>query len=384
MKTNGFWTLLSRLILQPIVKPLCRNLFKRELVLLPITQRRGSLLSMTYNYRADSGRLKYHLLDGPGMIKYTLQSWPDQAEPSCQLYFMTHMQFGARFEVDILESQAWMNGRPLKQSGRVPVDSHKFVATIEFQGTSGSKLRKCSHYIPRQENSSDSGYYFGKNYVNYAEQVETRAIEAVEHVRMYCKTGRLLDVGCGLGIHVEGFLAAGFDACGVDVSPFAVNEACKRNGKDRALQCDLDVDEIPFDTTFDIFWISQALEHFKNPEQNLSKLGRIASSGAYLFLETPQSQSLSHLAFGKDWEGYVDYTHHGIDKISVANLRKWLGREGWKILKLDCNLFWTNSVDPVSDRLKLLSRCIPEMQQFLNERCLGDFVMIVARKEKST
>jgi 2-polyprenyl-3-methyl-5-hydroxy-6-metoxy-1,4-benzoquinol methylase len=238
--------------------------------------------------------------------------------------------------------------------------------------------RSCSHYLPFNNKAIGRDYYFGDDYVDYQQQTEVP--DALNLIQKHCTNGRLLDVGCALGIYTKAFLVAGFDAHGVDISDFAIAEAAKRVGVDRVRQVNLDEEEIPFAGTFDVFWMWDVLEHSASPRALLEKITRRAAPKSTLLLHTSNADSLMRRAMGREWEGYSDYSHHGVDQITATVLAQWLDDLGWKIKAWECNHIWVGGVDPVLMRLRDAFRRIPELGVFLAERNLGDVVTVVAIK----
>jgi 2-polyprenyl-3-methyl-5-hydroxy-6-metoxy-1,4-benzoquinol methylase len=199
-------------------------------------------------------------------------------------------------------------------------------------------------------------------------------------VGRHCSGGRLLDVGCALGIYTEAFLSAGFDAYGIDISEFAVGEAAKRVGPGRIVRCDLDQSDIPFGNDFDVFWMWDVVEHSARPLAMLQKVTARAAPGAWLFLHTSNADSLSHMVFREDWEGFSDYSHHGVREVTASALRAWLVDLGWNIREWDCSSVWVLGGDPVRARLAEAFSAIPELTLLLSERDLGDLITVVAQK----
>src|SRR5206468_2245310 len=114
---------------------------------------------------------------------------------------------------------------------------------------------------------------------------------AVDLVQRFSTKGRLLDVGCALGIYAKAFLDSGFDSFAIDSSAYAVKEAEKRLGPSRSAVSQLNTDDIPFPGSFDVIWCWDVLEHFPAPKEALSILSKRASDGAFMFLHTSNADS---------------------------------------------------------------------------------------------
>lgn len=106
---------------------------------------------------------------------------------------------------------------------------------------------------------------------------------------------RVLDIGCGEG-HFAGALAHG----GAKV--VAVDVAEKPLRRARARHPDIDVrlmePEAPLpleDSSFDVVWAGETIEHVADTSQWLSEVRRVLRSGGVVLLSTPDHEFLSRL-----------------------------------------------------------------------------------------
>jgi ubiquinone/menaquinone biosynthesis C-methylase UbiE len=93
---------------------------------------------------------------------------------------------------------------------------------------------------------------------------------------------RILDIGCGDGNHLQLFTRLGFNACGVDASPFMIRRARERlRGR-----CTLDVaeaEDLPYqDNEFDVALLINTLEFLDHPIEALMEAGRVARRGVFI------------------------------------------------------------------------------------------------------
>lgn len=87
---------------------------------------------------------------------------------------------------------------------------------------------------------------------------------------------RILDIGCGEGNHLQFFSRLGFDACGLDASPYMVRRARERLGHRCTLQVG-DAEDLPFeDNEFDVALLINTLEFLDRPAEALMEAGRVA------------------------------------------------------------------------------------------------------------
>jgi hypothetical protein len=342
------------------------------------------LLPVRYTYRATSdGTVTYRFLSDADGGAYALHPMAFNgtrpvAGPTVFASTLPAITRGDRLVVNLSAPSIALNGRTLQCGPVRPGNARKFIAEIQTVSGRRRSRRLCSHYLPFEGKAIGSEYYFGDDYVDYTRQVAVP--RCVSLVRRHCSSGRLLDVGCALGLYTAGFRDAGFDAYGLDASAFAVAEAARRLNPERVRCVNLDRDEIPFPGWFDVLFLWDVLEHFAQPRIALAKVSARARPGTWLFLHTSNSDSLAHRIFGGDWEGYTDYSHLGVDQVTCASLRSWLEELGWELTLFSCYDVWTFGADPVVRRLATLNQTCPEIETLLHERELGDFIEIVARR----
>ena len=113
-----------------------------------------------------------------------------------------------------------------------------------------------------------------------------RTLETIERFRL--PPGRLLDVGAGPGVLVEEAVLRGWDASGVELSAWAVNEA-QRRGVDIRMRTLEDLDE-PHGS-IDAATLSDVIEHVPDPLGTMRRLHGLLKPGGVVFLATPDVDS---------------------------------------------------------------------------------------------
>jgi len=116
---------------------------------------------------------------------------------------------------------------------------------------------------------------------------------------------RLLDVGCGDGSFLEFAQRAGWSVMGVDFDPKAV-EAAQSRGLDIRQG---GVEVLPDDERFDGITLSHVIEHVHDPLALLKSCHRLLSPGGWIWLETPNLDSLGHGYYGANWRGLEPPRH---------------------------------------------------------------------------
>jgi 2-polyprenyl-3-methyl-5-hydroxy-6-metoxy-1,4-benzoquinol methylase len=351
------------------------------------TYLKGSyILPLRYDYRASDDIVKLMCILSGNTVRLRIRA-ADDAEQAWQpgkLLFTAELDYlnrGDILSLGLLHPSITRNNEiiPVKTYSTPSSNGRRFITEIQQITEEKCYFRFCSHYLPFTGKVIDKEYYFGEDYNNYL--ASAWPAQAVSMLRGYGCGGRLLDVGCALGVYTRAFLDAGFDAYGVDISPFAVAQAQRLVGGDHAKCADLDVQEIPFSGRFETIWMWDVLEHFRVPDAVLAKVSERAAQGTLLFLHTSNAESLTHRLFARDWEGYSDYSHRGVDQVTCKSLRGWLARLGWKITNFECGGVWIAGSDPVMLRLRDVFTWMPELKSLLEEADLGDFITLVATKQ---
>ncbi len=138
---------------------------------------------------------------------------------------------------------------------------------------------------------------------------------------------RILDLGCGRGDFLRGFIRCGLKGYGVDSSLMAKSICSEAE----ILQSDLKKKPLPYEgNNFDIIFSKSVLEHFYHPERLVHEIYRILKPGGLVITMVP------------DWESvyktfYNDYTHrtpftltslrdifiiNGFDNVKVERFRQ--------------------------------------------------------------
>lgn len=109
---------------------------------------------------------------------------------------------------------------------------------------------------------------------------------------------RILDIGCGQGHFVDAALRGGFQVQGIETSPPAV-EICRRFGLP-VNQIDVFSDELK-PSTFDICTLFEVIEHVPQPASLLRRAEQLLVAGGYLYLTTPNFDSLERRLMQNHW-----------------------------------------------------------------------------------
>lgn len=137
------------------------------------------------------------------------------------------------------------------------------------------------------------------------------------------KGGKILDLGCGRGEFLRGFIRCGLNGYGVDQSAIA-KSICPEA---EILQSDLENEPLPYnDNYFDAVFSKSVLEHFYYPEKLVMEIYRIVKPGGLAITMVP------------DWESvyktfYEDYTHR--TPFTINSLKDIFSINGFDDVKVE-------------------------------------------------
>ncbi len=143
---------------------------------------------------------------------------------------------------------------------------------------------------------------------------------------------RLLDVGAYIGVFVEVARAAGWDACGVEPSEWAVQEAQARglpmiHGTQHAAELAGQV--------FDVITLWDVIEHLADPSGELTHAHQMLKPGGMIAIHTMDIDSLAARLMGARWPWLMEMHIHYFSRKTLAKMLQkcgyeviWSGPEG--------------------------------------------------------
>jgi 2-polyprenyl-3-methyl-5-hydroxy-6-metoxy-1,4-benzoquinol methylase len=137
---------------------------------------------------------------------------------------------------------------------------------------------------------------------------------------------RILEIGCATGDLMVPLREEGFEVAGIDISPYAAASARERHGLNVHTGTVFDA---PFEAgSFDGLVMRGVLEHMPSPKDALVKARSFLRDGGYLFLATPNFDSLDRRVFGEFWHGLQIPRH--LNLFTIETLARLLEETGFE------------------------------------------------------
>jgi len=141
--------------------------------------------------------------------------------------------------------------------------------------------------------------------------------------------GRILDVGCSLGLFLALARERGWDGIGLELAPRALAHAREVHGLE---VLDVSLEEARFeDGSFDSVALLSTLEHVVEPLALLRESARVLRPGGALYVIVPNVDSLACRALGAQARTFDGRNH--LVYFSAATLTDALGRSGFDVVR---------------------------------------------------
>jgi 2-polyprenyl-3-methyl-5-hydroxy-6-metoxy-1,4-benzoquinol methylase len=201
-------------------------------------------------------------------------------------------------------------------------------------------LYSSSYYETRKD------YYFNNKVINNSISKENELIvdfqKGLSTIEKFATGGRLLDLGCALGVFLYLARERGWDTYGVDISEYAASYARNFLGL-KAYAGELQEINFP-DGWFDVITLWDIVEHFPDPSCQLREVHRILKNDGIIFLNTPNGEALlrllAHMIF-RLTGGLISYPvkklyhEYHLYYFTPATFTELLEANGFKILALE-------------------------------------------------
>lgn len=145
----------------------------------------------------------------------------------------------------------------------------------------------------------------------------------------YYKPKKILDVGAGIGLMVRAFRELGFDADGIEISPYACKVAYEKFNLNLINDSLLNY---MTDEKYDLIVFYHSFEHLENPVEYLRKVKSILNDGGLLWLSLPNVMSLDRFIMKNNWNGWSLPYH--LFHYSPGSIKKLLNSNNYRRIKI--------------------------------------------------
>ncbi|MDI6804613.1 MAG: class I SAM-dependent methyltransferase [Bacteroidota bacterium] len=165
----------------------------------------------------------------------------------------------------------------------------------------------------------------------YRKHIERFQIDKLKKIQAYSQTGKLLDIGCGVGYFIRTALNRGYTAEGVEFSEVAAAIGREQWNLQIVSGDFLSNQFVP--ESFDIVTLWQVLEHLRQPREVLLKVHSLLKPGGLLVIAVPNFASIQAKLFRNRWY-HLDVPRH-LFHYSPESLVKILDTYNFHVDKID-------------------------------------------------
>jgi SAM-dependent methyltransferase len=185
---------------------------------------------------------------------------------------------------------------------------------------------------------------------------ETFSQEIIDKLIPYKSSGKLLDIGCNIGILVKMAKEAGFDASGIDLNNEAINFGVKKFNLALTNQR---LEDIPGENIYDVITMNHVIEHIADLQSFTNHIRRLLKKDGIFLSVCPNAESgivktlnlLNKKKSGKGanwfWYGYLPEQH--VWQFGPRSLDRVLTKCGFGVIRVSAhqNMHWgiTNTLN---------------------------------------
>lgn len=153
--------------------------------------------------------------------------------------------------------------------------------------------------------------------------------ELLDYFEQFRKTGKLIDVGCGIGYFLEEAKKRGWEVYGTEYTEEAI-QICEGKGitmkKGKLNPADFEAE------SFDIITNFEVIEHINNPQEEIQNFNQILRKGGLVYITTPNWNALLRYRLKAAYNVIV-YPEH-LSYYTPRTIKLLFKSKGFKSLKV--------------------------------------------------
>jgi len=217
----------------------------------------------------------------------------------------------------------WLNPMPIEEDISA---AYKNYYTHTDESNNSTTLKKLYKIIQAEYLSSKYGYNDVKNsLLKNILYLDPDRLEQTKYEVMYLENtkGKLLDIGCGSGTFIDFMNKYGWETTGIDFDDKAIEAA---RAKNLNVKLGTLVEQNFSNDYFDAITLAHVIEHVYDPIELLTECYRILKTNGKIVIAIPNSESLGHKYFKKNWRGLEPPRHiHVFSPKSLIHIVKLSG-----------------------------------------------------------
>lgn len=166
--------------------------------------------------------------------------------------------------------------------------------------------------------------------------------------KLTAKRGNVLDIGCGNGAFLALTKQMGWNPYGVEFDDTAAKLAEKLGVIIPARQLQ-ELDK-SYNGFFDAVTLSHVIEHLHDPLRTFEDCLRVMKPGGYIWVETPNIESVGHATYGRHWRGLEPPRH--LVLFNPESLRALMEKAGFQDVRVIPSLDVSRVIFTVSTLLR--------------------------------
>lgn len=158
--------------------------------------------------------------------------------------------------------------------------------------------------------------------------------DELSYIERYAKKGRVLDIGCGVGIFLYYAKKRGWKVYGTEFNKFSIkyiNDTLKIN---TIFSSDLKKLEKNY---FDLITLHQVMEHIPDPNKMLRDIRLLLRDDGLIFMSVPYVYGISTRIIGRNSMHYAGMGH--LNYFNRKNMITLMNKNGFEVIKIRTEAF---------------------------------------------